>query len=516
MTEESDFIKKTKRATNVEEIKAAYQSGDINLKKRGYDGRKLSCLTNAIQNQNLLLVAWLVVHDVSPNIQDKTRSQKAPLHHLMAQFNRDKAIDNKTQETLYNIMTLLMLVGGDPHLECSQSSNRTPLKPSGYTNEQSVNSAVNYLGRLNQACKQLHNKKASKVLKEHPLQDRGPFVLGYLKQVIEHDNTVKFGDFLKKHQLLDKLNQCVQSDKVAKQKMEEVVLHSPTKKVESPTKGRLNLGSFKNNITPSLAYNSYDNLENLIHYHVDLRLQLAFYLFCLYYNTRIELVADDTKKQAGSGSLKKGTQACHSAIINNVSELFYWDIGVDDNQASTTRSNSQKLSAPHLPDVAYFNKALNSTVELPKNVNRYDRLVEGKFDGRSSVPGSYESARKTCLDLLKSTALGQQSPIRALELFVNRMLCSGGSVARLGHESRINNDNSMRCIHNTVKSATQSILEETSSGDHKKIKRDYIASLLFMSNKHRKAIQNCSDKKLDNKAQPYIEQVQNQLRQTHP
>lgn len=93
--------------------------------------------------------------------------------------------------------------------------------------------------------------------------------------------------------------------------------------------------------------------KDLIQEHAARRVDLFFYLLVAVYKEQFNLIKENTVKQHGQGSIKKGTHACHSSLFpnTNLSPLFF---------------------------KTHFYESLNSTVELPKIVNDFDGCIEGK------------------------------------------------------------------------------------------------------------------------------------------
>lgn len=142
---------------------------------------------------------------------------------------------------------------------------------------------------------------------------------------------------------------------------------------------------------------SYDIKE-----HACRRVELFFLLCVAFYKTNRKVSLADTDKQHGQA--KKGFRyaACHSALFTRVND--------ESLQLDSAGSSPSILNRTHLLEV------LNSTMELPDSVNKFDSLCEGR-----NRPGYSIGLRQQLLPVINEVSTGSLSPIEAMPYFFSNM-----------------------------------------------------------------------------------------------
>lgn len=114
--------------------------------------------------------------------------------------------------------------------------------------------------------------------------------------------------------------------------------------------------------------------------HAARRTDLFFYLCVTVFNTNIEVIDGRTIWQHGTGSKSHGTHACHSTLFSN--------------------PQISHLQGTH------FLASLNMTVELPSEVNEFDKHLEGLYSQSTYV--------KQLNVILNRCAKGEINPQQAM------------------------------------------------------------------------------------------------------
>ena len=150
--------------------------------------------------------------------------------------------------------------------------------------------------------------------------------------------------------------------------------------------------------------------------HAARRVDLFFYLILAVRGTYAIITKDDTVKQHGKGSEKRGTQGCHSSLFPNLK--FTQPI---EEQTSTGLINtvfnlfftSSPKKAPRTLSGTYLEEALNMTYELPGIVNSFDGHLEGRFEMTEFADD--------CLAILNKVSKNEIDPIEAMNQFIKVM-----------------------------------------------------------------------------------------------
>lgn len=154
--------------------------------------------------------------------------------------------------------------------------------------------------------------------------------------------------------------------------------------------------------TPELNQkkNDSDSLVNLskdlIVEHAARRVDLFFYTLIAYYQTQASPQLGHTELQHGRGRSSHNiniTQACHSSFTPSL---------IDENM------NSEEYTS--ILHGTHFMDSINSTIELPAIVNKFDDELENTY-----------SCRKKSLEIIRQVSLGKINPIQGLNQFLNMM-----------------------------------------------------------------------------------------------
>lgn len=145
--------------------------------------------------------------------------------------------------------------------------------------------------------------------------------------------------------------------------------------------------------------------------HAARRVDLFFYTLIGYYGSGVKPQQGQTVLQHGRGRCAQNkrtiTQACHSSIFSSLK-----DEKPQSKKPMFTRSHSdlylavkkQRFSGTHFMD------SLNSTVELPNFVNKFDGELEDRLE-----------VRKKSLAILQQVSMGDMNPIEGLNEFLKMM-----------------------------------------------------------------------------------------------
>jgi hypothetical protein len=187
----------------------------------------------------------------------------------------------------------------------------------------------------------------------------------------------------------------------------------------------------------TLEENKIEAVEGAIVSHSYVGLQLFYYLSLAYWKEGCTIESERTNLQHGRGSLS-GFSAAHSCILPSVKDNYgevlvntilnegvdqsltkklktlginesiidsWKENGVDENELLKAFS---KLDLTHLLNKKVpFYHAINSTADLPGEINQYDCFLE-------------DSLRPQALKLLNEVSMGNMTPYEALEAFVEK------------------------------------------------------------------------------------------------
>jgi hypothetical protein len=136
--------------------------------------------------------------------------------------------------------------------------------------------------------------------------------------------------------------------------------------------------------------------------HACRRVELFFLLCVAFYKTNRKVSLADTDKQHGQA--KKGFRyaACHSSLFTRVND--------ESSQLDSAGGSPSILRGTHLLEV------LNSTMELPDSVNKFDSLCEGRNRAGCAI-----GLRQKLLPVINKVSTGSLSPIEAMPCFFSSM-----------------------------------------------------------------------------------------------
>lgn len=146
--------------------------------------------------------------------------------------------------------------------------------------------------------------------------------------------------------------------------------------------------------------------------HAARRVDLFFYLCLAVRGTFVRIEEDDTVKQHGKGSDKRGTQACHSSLFPNLKFIPTFPTETNNHRFGGLFANTSKKPFRDLRGT-HFEDSLNMTVELPGIVNGFDGHLEGRFQ--------LTEFAKDCLTILNKVSQNQLDPIAAMNEFFKVM-----------------------------------------------------------------------------------------------
>lgn len=134
--------------------------------------------------------------------------------------------------------------------------------------------------------------------------------------------------------------------------------------------------------------------------HAARRADLAFYTLVLYHNSNKIPQLGWTKIQHGRGR-QQVTDAAHSSLTPNLVDTTINDkIPLDDDFDRHLKVKESMISGTHFMD------SLNSTIELPKFVNEFDRELEDVY-----------SCRQKTIAIIDTVAKGEMDPIEGIKAF---------------------------------------------------------------------------------------------------
>lgn len=139
--------------------------------------------------------------------------------------------------------------------------------------------------------------------------------------------------------------------------------------------------------------------------HAQRRVDLFFYLLVYYHDKNIEIRLGGIVSQHGAGSnyrKKEYTEASHSSLLSSTYGLL----------CMATRTNPNARHEIVWPLSNHFYNSLNSTVELPTEVNDFDGILEGK------ISDTWQSRwREDALCLLNLVSKGTINPLQGLQRY---------------------------------------------------------------------------------------------------
>ncbi len=515
MRDSTHFTRFAKKAEHsIVDINAEYTKNSAVLDLEAVDGNQLSLLDHAAMSGNLHLIIWLALQGVELNTQHSAK--KSPLYRAMEKKHKEAAI-------------LLLLLSANPQLETDKKSNKTAFTIPRYTSDLEHQANISIMKTLYEEAGNLLADPDPELSKYPAWADQGPSFIGRIRELSEKIAFTGLDAFISSHKLLSKLIHAINRNAAAKALEKDIVVHTaPAKKTlllgrDKTTEYRLTPGISICNGRRKLLSTDIEPekrvrfLKEEIFYHVQLRTQLAFYLFVTYYKTRIQLNLSETKFQEGEGDSSINSVACHSALISHVTEAFRWKEGaVITESTRELRSNSENLSEPHLPETSFFQQILaKTTVELPSAVNQYD----GKLEGKTTIGGANE-ARQKLLSLLREVSLGNKNPIQALSLFLTALISSEDGIL---NNIRLSDYLKKTCptspqamrplIHRYVFLASLFPLKKNSD-NQLHLNRSHVANLLFMDKTDRDFIAKecCDEEALAARCEPYFSKLQDEIK----
>lgn len=150
-----------------------------------------------------------------------------------------------------------------------------------------------------------------------------------------------------------------------------------------------------------LTLEKIELLSNEVKEHAARRVDLFFYCCIAVYKTNATISDGQTIKQHGIGSRDHGTQACHSALFSNLQ--------LENPHAASTWLWSSLPSLLTLENT-HLMESLNMTVELPSEVNEFDKHLEGLYQRSAHV--------NHMLHILNRVSKGEINPQQAMTEFL--------------------------------------------------------------------------------------------------
>lgn len=150
-----------------------------------------------------------------------------------------------------------------------------------------------------------------------------------------------------------------------------------------------------------LTLEKIELLANEVREHAARRVDLFFYCCVAVYKTNAAISDGQTIKQHGIGSREHGTQACHSTLFSNLQ--------LNDPHAAPSWLWSSLPSLLTL-EGTHLMESLNMTVELPSEVNEFDKHLEGLYQRSAHV--------NHMLHILNRVSKGEINPQQAMTEFL--------------------------------------------------------------------------------------------------
>ena len=182
-----------------------------------------------------------------------------------------------------------------------------------------------------------------------------------------------------------------------------------------------------------------EEFRDRIEDHASRRVLIFYYLLVIYYKEDVKIEGDRTSHQYGVAK-SEGHHAAHSSILPNVKDNFVdvlieaieengitpsieeklRRIGFDREELILLREprrqrdlldalkKDESLSQRAISDESYLYKTMNSTVELAREVNYFDTLIEGVI-------------REQAIDILNRTSSEHLHPYEGLKIFIRNM-----------------------------------------------------------------------------------------------
>jgi hypothetical protein len=193
--------------------------------------------------------------------------------------------------------------------------------------------------------------------------------------------------------------------------------------------------------------------------HASRRVYLMFYTLVAYYGSQRLPSLGTTNLQHGMGkSGEVSTNACHSSLLPTL---------IDEvSENSITKNIDSVIAGTQLLNGA------NSTVELPRAVNKFDSFLENK-----------KEARKVSLIILSLVSLGVMTPISVISMFLDVMDKIFKKMEREIEKPKKGNSRysffaAPQLNAKLVERVAAGTLEETFSSASRKVNRTYVHSLL--------------------------------------
>ncbi|MCH9644345.1 MAG: ankyrin repeat domain-containing protein [Gammaproteobacteria bacterium] len=508
---QTDFMRTAKKPeTNIAVIAKTYREHKATLDLDKGDGKDKSLLDYASYSGNTHLSIWLALVGTTINRQHKN-NHKTPLHYATARGELSTAL-------------LLILFGADVSLEARTKSNRSVFSPPGYKTKTHIKTTTNIvIGFYNDLVNFFSYPGNRKLSEFKYIQEYGPTLLGEIFEINNITEKINLIAIFQLYPMLFWVYALIISDNTALKATQDVIVHEPASLEAIQTRRRptyVNMPSLVLDDAKGVLFSSdkisletkMKSVKDEIFLHQYIRLQSIFHLFVTYYRTRIDLVPRDIRNQDTHGNEESGTEACHSALLCELSEEFSWlpETVVSD-ETQPTKRNSRALRAPHFCNQHYLYNLLSGlTIELPIAVNQYDRKLEGFL-----TVSSFKPARREVYKLLQQVSLGSINPLQALEYFINSMLKPDGFLdeirkAYLNKSTDLSPSPVRWIIHRYIFLATLQTVQKGMDGKLH-LKRSQVASLLFMSKEDRANIKECDDAELQARCDPYFTTQQKEI-----
>ena len=189
------------------------------------------------------------------------------------------------------------------------------------------------------------------------------------------------------------------------------------------------------------AIDEVKDVSDAIEDHSSRRIQILYYILAAYHNEKCVVYQGHTNDQYGYSTDIRFSSA-HSSVLANLDDNFVHTLMTTILQEGFTKKAQRKLKALGVPDEVlsevkkhfvlecdihslalslfpdgiptlistntHFYRVMNSTVELPNAVNKYDDVIESFF-------------REYAVDLINQTAQGKLKPFEALGIFVEEL-----------------------------------------------------------------------------------------------
>jgi len=202
-----------------------------------------------------------------------------------------------------------------------------------------------------------------------------------------------------------------------------------------------------------------ENSRESIIEHASNRIDLFFYLMVHYYNTGYIVQLNDTNRalQHVHGNKNYRTHACHSSLFSNPFA-----------RAPNSWQHPDGVLEIWDPKNHFLN-VLNTTHELPEEVNHFDTILEGKIHTSQSF------WRQQALEVLNGVSMGNMEPVNAIGNFLSIMYNFFNSEKIVSRYNQVNSSPENKAIYKYQYKGTFKNKWDFANGY---VFIDYLASLL--------------------------------------